>query len=60
MKVFYAYSFISFVSSLAIIGGAVIFMIDSASIIDQLFMCYIDVLILSLLNLLLAILNSRK
>lgn len=49
LRNYYAFTFVSFLSSAATIGGSILFIIDSQMVINQLFMCYIDVLILSLI-----------
>jgi len=56
---FHTYSFLSFLSSASFVGGTVILLIDGP-VGGQLFMAKIDLLILTVLSMILALLNTCK
>jgi hypothetical protein len=49
LRVFHAFTFVSILSSLAVISGGIYFIIDSNMVVNQLLMAYLDVIILSFL-----------
>jgi len=49
LRVFHAYTFISVLSSVAVIAGGIYFVIDSNIVVNQLLMAYLDVIIISFL-----------
>ena len=58
-KIFNIFSFLSFISSAAILLGTGIIIYENKTV-NQALMAYIDVLVLTVLCIILAILNSRK
>jgi len=57
LRVFYIYTFVTIFSSLATIAGSIILLIDSKLVVNQHLMSYIDLLVLSLLEMIVGFMN---
>ena len=60
LRTLHAYTFSSILASVATIAGGIYFLIDYGFVVNQLLMAYIDVIVLSALELILGICNVKK
>jgi hypothetical protein len=60
LRVLHAYSFASILGSLATLSGGIYLLLESNFVINQLLMSVLDVIVLSLLELILGMCNVNK
>lgn len=60
LRSLHAYAFSSIIASVATLSGGIFFLVDYGFTMNQLLMAYVDVIVLSLLELVLGICNTKK